>query len=40
LDKDISPANFKKLNDLAAEEGGTVNAVVTKLLKASKPDRS
>ena len=34
LDKDISSANFKKLNDLAGAEGCTVNAIITKLLKA------
>jgi hypothetical protein len=36
LDKDISAANVKKLNDLAETEGCTVNALVTKLIKAYK----
>jgi len=36
LDKDISAINFKKLNDLANTEGCSVNAVVSKLLKAYK----
>ncbi len=39
LDKDISPANFKKLNDLASAEGCTVNAITTKLLKAYRQDK-
>ena len=34
LDKDISPANLKKLNDLASAKGCTVNAIITKLLTA------
>jgi hypothetical protein len=38
LDKDISSANFKKLNDLASAEGCTVNAIITKLLKAYRQD--
>ena len=33
LDKKISPANFKKLNELAISEGCSVNAIVSKLLK-------
>lgn len=33
LDKDISSANFKKLNDLARVEGCSVNAIIAKLLK-------
>ncbi len=36
LDKDISSANLKKLNDLADIEKCTVNAMVTKLIKAYK----
>ncbi|MBI5441288.1 MAG: hypothetical protein HY900_08775 [Deltaproteobacteria bacterium] len=36
LDKDISPANFKKLNDLADAAGCTVNALVSQLIKAYK----
>jgi hypothetical protein len=32
LDKDISAANFKKLNELAAFENCSVNATVTKLI--------
>jgi len=36
LDKDISSANLKKLNDLADIERCTVNAMVTKLIKAYK----
>lgn len=34
LDKDISAANFKKLNELAASEGCNVNAMVSKLIKS------
>ena len=34
LDKDISAANFKKLNALANSENSNVNAIVTKLIKA------
>lgn len=37
-DKNISPANFKKLNELAGAEGCTVNAMITKLLKAYRRD--
>jgi hypothetical protein len=33
LDKDISSANFKNLNDLAEAAGCSVNAMVTKLIK-------
>lgn len=33
LDRDISSANIRKLNDLASAEGCTVNAIVAKLLK-------
>lgn len=33
LDKDISAANFKKLNALANSENSNVNAIVTKLIK-------
>ncbi len=40
LDKDISPANFKKLNDLADAEGCTVNAIITKLLKSYRRDKT
>ncbi len=36
LDRRISPANFKKLNELADNEGYSVNAVVSKLLKTYK----
>lgn len=36
LDKAISPANCKKLNDLADAAGCTVNAIVTQLIKAYK----
>jgi hypothetical protein len=32
-DKNISAANFKKLNELAAQENCTVNAIVSKLIK-------
>jgi hypothetical protein len=39
LDKDISPANFKKLNELASTEGCTVNSIVTKAIKAYKQNR-
>ena len=33
LDKKISPANFKKLNELANSEECSVNAIVSKLIK-------
>lgn len=36
LDKDISLTNLKKLNDLAEEEGCTVNAMGTKFLKGDR----
>jgi hypothetical protein len=36
LDKKISAANFKKLNELAEQEGCSVNAVVSKMLKVYK----
>ena len=36
LDKKISSANFKKLNELAESEGCSVNAVVSKLIKTYK----
>ena len=39
LDKDISPANFKKLNELARTEGCTVNSIVAKAIKAYKQNR-
>jgi len=39
LDKDISPANFKKLNELASTEGCAVNTIVTKAIKAYKQNR-
>jgi hypothetical protein len=39
LDKDISPANFKKLNELADAAGCTVNAMVTQLIKAYKQEK-
>ena len=39
LDKKISTANYKKLNDLAEKEGCTVNAVVTKLLRLHKKQK-
>ena len=39
LDKDITSGNFKKLNDLAAADGCTVNALVTRLIKAYKQDK-
>ena len=39
LYKDISLANFKKLNDLANAEGCNVNAFVSKLLKAYNKDK-
>jgi hypothetical protein len=38
LDKDISSANLKKLNDLADIERCTVNAMVAKLIKSYKRD--
>ena len=40
LDKKISTANFKKLNDLADEEGCSVNALVSRILKAYKKQRN
>ena len=39
LDKDISPANFKKLNELADAAGCTVNAMVTQIIKAYKQEK-
>jgi hypothetical protein len=39
LDKDISPANFKKLNELANAEGCNVNTIVSKLLRAYKQNK-
>jgi len=39
LDKEISPANFKKLNELASTEGCTVNTIVAKAIKAYKQSR-
>jgi len=33
LDKKITPANFKKLNELADNEGCTVNTMISKLIK-------
>jgi predicted DNA-binding ribbon-helix-helix protein len=33
-DKNISSPNFKKLNELAAQENCTVNALVSRLIKA------
>ncbi len=35
-DKKISPANFKKLNELADSDGCSVNAIVSKLIKSYK----
>ena len=35
-DKNISSANFKKLNELAVQEKCNVNAIISKLLKAYK----
>ena len=34
LDKDISAANFRKLNELANSDNSNVNGIVTKLIKA------
>jgi len=39
LDKKISTANFKKLNDLAEKEDCNVNAVITKLLRLHKKQK-
>ena len=36
LDKKISPANFKKLNELAESDGCSVNAILSKLIKSYK----
>lgn len=36
LDKNISPANFKKLNELAESDGCSVNAILSKLIKSYK----
>jgi hypothetical protein len=36
LDKTISTANYKKLNELAEKEGGSVNEVVTRLIRNYK----
>ncbi len=35
LDKKISAANFKKLNDLAEKEGGNVNGLISRLMKSN-----
>jgi hypothetical protein len=40
LDKDISAANFRKLNELAGTENCNVNAIVTKLIKAYQQSKS
>ena len=40
LDKKISPANFKKLNELANSEGCNVNAIVSKLIKTYKKTKA
>jgi len=34
LDKEISAANFQKLNELASKESCSVNQLITKLIKA------
>ncbi len=36
LDKKISPTNYKKLNEIANIENCTVNALISKLIKAYK----
>ncbi len=40
IDKKITPANFKKLNELAETEGCNVNAIISKLIKAYKKMKS
>ena len=39
LDKEISAANFKKLNELAAAEKCNVNSIVTRAIKAYKQNK-
>jgi len=38
IDKYISPANFKKLNELAIEKECSVNEIITKFLKVYSKD--
>ena len=38
IDKYISPANFKKLNELAIEKECSQNAIITKFLEAYSKD--
>ena len=40
LDKKISPANYKQLNELADSEGCSVNAIVSKLIKTYKKTKA
>lgn len=40
LDKKISPANFKKLNELAESEDCSVNVVISKLIKTYKKTKA
>lgn len=39
LDKKISSANFKKLNELAEAQGCTVNQLISKLIKKYQSDK-
>jgi len=40
LDKKISQANYKKLNELADSEGCSVNAIVSKLIKTYRKTKA
>ena len=40
LDKKISPANYKKLNELADSEACSVNAIVSKLIKTYRKTKA
>ena len=40
LDRKISLANFKKLNELADSEGCSVNAIVSKLIKTYRKTKA
>ncbi len=40
LDKKISAVNFRKLNELAQEEGCTVNQLLTKLMRCYRKENA
>ena len=39
LDKSITPANYKKLNEIADSEGCSVNELISRLIRNYKKDR-